>query len=220
MGWSQSKLQPGSKTVKDTLKGAGAPLGECGCDGIKITDNHDVWVDGSYTGSRFTVRVDGKVGINCALHDPLTLFDVRGGTSLLEDQTLVCSQASFHNWEKVTTDVKSKWGLWVDKGVVATDYAITTSDHWADFVFDAKYKLRPLAEIEDFVKVNKHLPDIPSAESLKEKGYTLQDMNAKFMQKIEELTLYTIEQDKQIKELQKQVQALAARIEVTESAKK
>ncbi len=67
----------------------------------------------------------------------------------------------------------------------------------ADFVFDNDYKLPDLKETEDFVLMNKHLPDIPSADEMVEQGIDLGDMQIKLLQKIEELTLYVIELKKE-----------------------
>lgn len=76
----------------------------------------------------------------------------------------------------------------------------------ADFVFEPSYNLKPLAEVEAFVKENKHLPEIPSEKEMIEKGVNVNEMQIKLLQKIEELTLYVIDQDKQIKELKKQLE--------------
>lgn len=73
---------------------------------------------------------------------------------------------------------------------------------WADYVFDKKYKLKPLEQVEDFIEQNKHLAGIPSAEEIEKNGLQLGDTQKKMMEKIEELTLYVIELNKQIKELQ------------------
>ena len=73
-----------------------------------------------------------------------------------------------------------------------------------DFVFEPDYKLRTLTETETYIKANKHLPEIPSATEMEQNGIELKTMNLKLLQKVEELTLYTIEQDKTLK-LQQQL---------------
>lgn len=72
---------------------------------------------------------------------------------------------------------------------------------WADYVFDEKYKLAPLQEVEKFIQQNNHLPNIPSAKEVEEKGLSVGDMQKRMMEKIEELTLYVIEQQKEIEKL-------------------
>lgn len=74
----------------------------------------------------------------------------------------------------------------------------------ADFVFEETYKLMPLSELEKFVKNKKHLPEIQSANEMEENGTDLGVLTSKLLQKIEELTLYTIDQNKKIIELEKQ----------------
>ncbi|MCK4662166.1 MAG: hypothetical protein KAT68_04830 [Bacteroidales bacterium] len=71
-----------------------------------------------------------------------------------------------------------------------------------DFVFNKDYNLKSLDEVESFIKENKHLPDVPSENEVKENGLNLGEMDAILLQKIEELTLYIIEQNKRIEELE------------------
>ncbi len=74
---------------------------------------------------------------------------------------------------------------------------------WADYVFKEDYKLPTLQQVEDHINQNGHLINIPSATEVAENGILLGDMNAKLLEKIEELTLYTIAQEKEIEKLQK-----------------
>ena len=69
---------------------------------------------------------------------------------------------------------------------------------WKDYVFNEDYNLRSLKETEEFIKQNHHLPDIPSEAEVLENGYNMGEMDAMLLQKIEELTLYIIEQSKEI----------------------
>lgn len=79
---------------------------------------------------------------------------------------------------------------------------------WSDFVFYENYYLPTLKEVEDHIKENGHLKDIPSAKEVEEKGILLGEMNAKLLQKIEELTLYTIDQEKKIETQEAKVNLL------------
>jgi trimeric autotransporter adhesin len=87
---------------------------------------------------------------------------------------------------------------------------------WSDFVFKDDYKLRPLAEVEAFIKENKHLPDIPTEKEVAEKGVAVGDMSSKLLMKIEELTLYMIAQQKEIEKLKAQNELLKKKIYKTE----
>ena len=77
-------------------------------------------------------------------------------------------------------------------------------DAGADFVFEKDYNLPSLEFVDNYIKENKHLPQIASATEMQNNGINLSEMNIKLLQKIEELTLYTIEQNKKINELQKE----------------
>ncbi len=79
---------------------------------------------------------------------------------------------------------------------------------WADFVFEDDYHLMPLQELDSYIQENKHLPEIPTAEEVQENGISVGEMNAKLLQKIEELTLHTIEQQKIIESLLNRVENL------------
>ena len=67
-----------------------------------------------------------------------------------------------------------------------------------DYVFNENYVLKPLSEVENFISLNKHLPDIPSANDIKKNGLNIGEIQTKLLQKIEELTLYVIEQERRI----------------------
>lgn len=79
---------------------------------------------------------------------------------------------------------------------------------WADFVFKDDYKLPSLNEVEAHIGEYKHLPGIPSEAEVKENGIGLSEISTKLLQKVEELTLYAIEQNKKIESLTKEVEEL------------
>ena len=85
--------------------------------------------------------------------------------------------------------------------------------NWSDFVFYDNYELRTLEEVEKHIAENGHLPEIPSEAEVTENGINLGEMNAKLLQKIEELTLYLIDQSKQIQAQQTEIEALKNRID-------
>jgi hypothetical protein len=77
----------------------------------------------------------------------------------------------------------------------------------ADFVFNPDYKLKTLAEVEQYIKTNSHLPEIPSATETAQNGLSLGEMQNKLLQKIEELTIYSIEQNKKLQAQDQKLQA-------------
>ena len=86
------------------------------------------------------------------------------------------------------------------EGSIGARKVKVTQTGWADFVFEPEYKLPSLSELETYIKTNKHLPDVPSAADVIRDGLDLGEMNKILLQKIEELTLHLIEQDKRNKE--------------------
>ena len=84
--------------------------------------------------------------------------------------------------------------------------------NWSDFVFYDNYKLRTLEEVEQHINEKGHLPEIPSEAEVTKNGINVGEMNAKLLQKIEELTLYLIEQHKENKAQQAKIEQLTQRI--------
>jgi len=80
-----------------------------------------------------------------------------------------------------------------------------TNQSWADFVFDNNYKLRSLREVEKYYRENHHLPEIPTAKEVEENGVSVSEINKLLLQKIEELTIYLVEQQKEIDVLKKKI---------------
>jgi hypothetical protein len=108
-----------------------------------------------------------------------------------------------------TLSPKSKLDV---RGKIIADEVEIKVNKSADFVFSSNYNLKSLLELENFIKENKHLPDIPSEKEMQKDGLNINEMQIKLLQKIEELTLYIIEQDKQNKDLQKQIDELKVQL--------
>ena len=104
----------------------------------------------------------------------------------------------------------SDYTLYVAKGILTerVKVALRSSSDWADYVFADDYALKPLEEVEAFIDENQHLPGVPSAEEVAASGIDVASMDAKLLEKIEELTLYTIEQQKLIDALSKKIEEL------------
>ncbi len=98
--------------------------------------------------------------------------------------------------------LKDKYLLMVEGGIVSENYAVANPDNWMDDVFKNDYKLPSLDSVDSFIKENGHLPNVPSKEEIKAKGYDLHDMKVILLQKIEELTLYILENEKLIQRLE------------------
>jgi hypothetical protein len=86
--------------------------------------------------------------------------------------------------------------LFVKGGILTEEIRVRTG--WADYVFQDGYKLRPLNELESYIQTNGHLPNVPSSNQVETDGLELGDIARIQQEKIEELTLYIIEQNKKI----------------------
>jgi hypothetical protein len=96
--------------------------------------------------------------------------------------------------------------LSVNGTILATEIKVLVDiNQYPDFVFADDYNLRPINEVEKYIKENKHLPEIPKADEVKD-GLALGEMNNKLLQKVEELTLYIIEQNKRIDGLENKLE--------------
>jgi hypothetical protein len=105
-----------------------------------------------------------------------------------------------------TTNPNS-YALAVNGKIGAKDVQIeAASTTWPDYVFAASYKLPSLSDLEEFIATHKHLPDVPSATSVEKDGYSMSELDATLLKKVEELTLYIIEQQKQIDALKKKIE--------------
>lgn len=102
----------------------------------------------------------------------------------------------------IGTTNPSNYTLAVGGTIVAEGIYCKLQQNWPDFVFEKDYDLPSLSAVEDFINENKHLPNVPSATDIRISEISLGDMNATLLRKIEELTLYIIEQDKRIEKLE------------------
>jgi ethanolamine utilization microcompartment shell protein EutS len=85
---------------------------------------------------------------------------------------------------------------------------IRVEQNWADYVFDSSYQLRPLDDVKKFIQANNHLPDMPSAKEVESKGLDLGEVVKQQQVKIEELTLYLLNMEKQNKMLIERIEKL------------
>ncbi|MEX0288343.1 MAG: hypothetical protein AB3N14_04480 [Flavobacteriaceae bacterium] len=94
------------------------------------------------------------------------------------------------------------------EGSIGAREVVVEGGGWSDFVFEEDYNLPTLSEVEDFINTYGHLKDIPSAKKVEQEGITLGEMDAKLLQKIEELTLYVIELNKKDAQQERALKAL------------
>lgn len=92
--------------------------------------------------------------------------------------------------------------LSVDGKVIAEELRVQNSTAWPDYVFESGYELMNLNTLSEYLKINKHLPDVPPAAQIESNGIMVGEMQSVLLKKIEELTLYIIEQNERIQKLE------------------
>ncbi len=126
------------------------------------------------------------------------------------DPTLYIDGMANGNVSIGTPDAKG-YKLAVNGSAVFNKVVVKPTNNWPDYVFHANYSLRPLSEVEQYLKQYHHLPEVPTAEEVEKNGLDIGDNQATLLKKIEELTLYVIEQQKEIKALKKDMELLKKR---------
>jgi len=127
--------------------------------------------------------------------DKKWVFSTRGdGTAMY----LAPRRSDDSNWDWPKQIIFKDGNIAVSGKLEATEVKVTQSPT-ADFVFEENYSLPKLEDVEKHIKSNRHLPDIASAKEMEKEGVNVGEFQIKLLQKIEELTLYSIEQNKQLK---------------------
>ena len=156
----------------------------------------------------------GAIFNNDADQTHLTRIAINTNTAVAGSALTVGGPTYIGSWgdaeNQINASYLSKYFLWVKKGVVSEDFAVASAPQWKDEVFKDDYKLPTLGEVEKYIQENKHLPGIPSEKEVKENGYSLHELNKSFLEKIEHLVLYSIQQNKKIDELETQLNELKA----------
>lgn len=127
------------------------------------------------------------------------------GNVFLHNQLVVGGLTILGGLPPIAVPLQSKYCLYVLRGIVSEDYVIAPTSQWADYVFHDDYKRPSLKEVAKFIQVNKHLEGVPTTTEVAENGYSMRDVNVTLLRKVEELTLYTIEQDKKATEQDKKI---------------
>jgi hypothetical protein len=148
-----------------------------------------------------------------------------GATVAIDGRLLISDTNAAHNtFTAIANENYKDYLLWVQEGIVATDFAVAALSQWPDYVFNKEYKLNTLNEVATFIKTNGHLPTMPSAKEIEEKGFTLSDMTKRTVKTVEELTLHTIEQQKLIENqaqlIENQAQSIENQAQLIESLAK
>ncbi|MNK17323.1 hypothetical protein D3C87_355100 [compost metagenome] len=126
--------------------------------------------------------------------------------SIITNQTAKVTILPNGNMGIGTSNPQAK--LSVDGNILAKEIKIKTDVSVPDYVFEPDYDLKSLAEIESYIKANKHLPEVPSAKEIQADGMDVAAMNLLLLKKVEEMTLHLIEKDKIINRIMERLEKL------------
>ena len=107
-----------------------------------------------------------------------------------------------------TTTLASGYMVSVNGKIICEELKVQDSGDWPDYVFADEYELKSLEEVEAHIEANSHLPGVPNAATVEEEGIMIGEMQKVMMEKIEELTLYMIDANKKIKQLENELEAV------------
>jgi len=163
----------------------------------------------------FKLDVNGLSSIGTSGSARLYLGTMNASTAFIQSRNLSINQKLLFSGSAYNFDIGNVGigiadpteKLSVNGKIRAHEIKVETTG-WPDFVFKPDYNNPSLLSVEKFIKMNGHLPDIPSAEIIEENGVNLGEMNKKLLQKIEELTLHLIRQEKEITELKRKTEKL------------
>lgn len=142
----------------------------------------------------------------------LQLYDDNHNIAVSKEGMKITALNDDISFDSKTVKMNGKVGINIDNGFTGDyDYAFAVKggvltnkvyvkevDEWHDYVFSDDYQLMPLTDLEKYIQNNKHLPDLPSETEVLQKGYDVVSMEGILLKKIEELTLYTIELQRQL----------------------
>lgn len=173
-------------------------------------------------------KFTGNVGIG--IDTPTEKLDVAGnfslsGNVLLKNDNRTIGTTTNHSLTFTTNNLPrftimsngnvgvgventGEYKLAVGGKIIAEELVVKLQGDWPDYVFSPNFKLKPLEEVEDFIVVNGHLPEVPSAKEVEENGVSVGEMNAILLKKVEELTVYAIELNKTLRSLEEKVKSL------------
>ncbi|HAS42987.1 MAG TPA: hypothetical protein DCS93_21080 [Microscillaceae bacterium] len=196
-----------------------------------ITQNGNIGIGGQATENPDkTLAIDGEIGFYRNDVDPTNVsagFINYAGGSFNIGTTSISDPIKFQNNTGkttrmiITTDGKVGIGtetpdtdaIFTVKGKTNAREVKVHIDAGKDIVFQNNYNLMPLEQVEAFIQQNKHLPEVAPARVMEKEGLELGKFNMMLLQKVEELTLHTIAQEKKIKQLEKEKQQKEASIQ-------
>lgn len=216
------ELDGGNQRQGITLTGNGSPNAYSDLQ-FKVKDNSGISLDKPFLWA-ISHRKDGFFSDSGPNGSSLEFFAVNVEGSYLAplsfksngDVVMVSDKnAKSGNVGIGTTSPKEK--LSVNGNIRTREIKVETSN-WPDYVFKDDYELQSLHSLEKYIKLNRHLPGMPSAAEVAEKGQNLGEINSKLLKQLEEITLHLIEKDKQLQAQEIKMSAQEDRIKKLEIA--
>lgn len=198
--------------------GVGSRIFDVSIENEKVLDDYDIFAevgadipsvkvysilvaDGSLDLYLSSLAIDGGVDFPkiCAIEIVENPEPNENGTQLWSEN----EDDIYYNTGNVGigTNSPGSYKLAVNGNIRAKEIKVETTN-WPDYVFTDGYKILSLKEIESYIQLNGHLPNIPSAQEIEMSGVDLGEMNRLLLEKIEELTLYAIQQERELKTVQ------------------
>ncbi len=180
-----------------------------------MDDNHIYWGDhnmtmgtppDNYAHNVFSLKPGGSTQGD--LLTRFCMYHAYKKDSIVEKVRLASAESSFLMGGYVGIGIKTPQYLLDVAGIIRAKEIIVTVNGFPDFVFQKNYTLPKLQDIDIFIQSNGHLPNIPSAKEVEKNGLSMADLQIKLLQKVEELTLYAIEQQKIVSEQQLRIKQL------------
>ncbi|MCL6220765.1 tail fiber protein [Zunongwangia pacifica] len=170
-------------------------------------------INGKYVLDIYLVNLDGNITLTLKSEGKIDLLDtpiyqpsdnIVGTTTQISGQSLGFSSSRYPVYlgNKVGIATSSPDAPLTVNGRIHAQEVKVSVDAGADYVFEEEYNLLSIEELKEYLENNKHLPEIVSAKEMQDKGIELSKMNIQLLQKIEELTLYIIQQNDRIKKLE------------------
>ena len=113
----------------------------------------------------------------------------------------------------IGTYTTNGYKLAVAGSVIAEEIIVKLKENWPDYVFKKEYQRPNISEVEKFINKHRHLPNLPSAKEISDSGIKVGEIQIKLLEKIEELTLYIIDQNKKIEKLESEYKLLKNKID-------
>jgi hypothetical protein len=171
-----------------------------GANWLDVSLHDGISIDVSFTNP----RVDTKTWWE---RDPNNDIQ-KWGTAANTYMTLKQGKLYIGTQKVITSNSHSQAIVQVNGEIACKELVVLDATQWADYVFNENYKLRPLNEVESFYKCNRHLPEVPSEAEVKENGINTAQMDATLLKKIEELTIYLVELNKEVQLLKEENKTL------------